>query len=96
MVTCVPSLFPPDPPFPTSLQGHESSKLHKIIVRFLLFLFLVISPTGTKADPIPYYCAIFAHSSAGLPVCPVLRSLQGGAGVCSDKAVLPSRGDIGG
>lgn len=55
----------------------------KLIVSFLLFLFLVISPTGTKAEPIPYYCVIFAHSSAGLPACPVLRSLQGGAGVWS-------------
>lgn len=29
------------------------------IVSFLLFLFLVIFPAGTKAEPVPYYCAIF-------------------------------------
>lgn len=60
VVSCIFSLFFQEPPFPSSLRGHESSKLHKIIIVFFLFLFLVISPAGTEAEPVPYYCAIFA------------------------------------
>lgn len=81
-------------PFSSYLQGRKSSNLHEIIISCLSLLFQVISPTGTEAEPI--IVLFLPHNPAGVPKCPVLRSPQGGAGMCSDKAVLPHQKDGGG